>query len=412
MKFTVNEHVVLRDKPEGPLEPYIEAFAEYISDQGYSVFSIHRHVLRAACFSGWLMKKGVEQQQITSEHPHQYLHCRSHQVRLCAGNVAALEHLMKFLRNNKLIPDVVVVEPPLTSLERCARAYEQYLRDTRGLAEVTIVNYVPFICAFLEHRFGTSVVRLSNIRANDIVEFVQVRVSRMQRNRTKLLTCALRSFLNYARYSGEVTLDLAAAVPVVPNWSRPSIPRAISADQINRLLSSIDRSSATGRRDYAILLLLARLGLRSSEVVFIELENIDWDKGTLSVQGKGGRFNTFPLPPDVGKAIAEYLKNGRPTCSTRRLFVRVKAPIQGFRGPCGVGSVVRHALKRCDVDAPTFGAHQFRHGLATEMLRGGASLPEIGDVLGHQNPQTTMIYAKVDLEALRSLAIAWPGAVR
>jgi len=209
-----------------------------------------------------------------------------------------------------------------------------------------------------------------------------------------------------------VVPDLAAAVPVVANWSMPSIPRAISADQVHRLLTSIDRRTATGRRDYAILLLLARLGLRSSEVAFLELDDIDWNTGTLSVHGKGGLPNAVPLPLEVGQAIAAYLRDGRPPSVSRRVFLRAKAPIRGFRGASGVGSIVRHSLQRAGVDAPTYGAHQFRHGLATEMLRQGASLGEIGDVLGHRHPQTTKIYVKVDLEALRTLAPPWPGGER
>jgi site-specific recombinase XerD len=226
------------------------------------------------------------------------------------------------------------------------------------------------------------------------------------------MTSALRSFFRYTRYRGEVVLDLAAAVPVVANWSMPSIPRAISADQVHRLLASIDRQTATGRRDYAILLLLARLGLRSSEVAFLELDDIDWNTGTLNVRGKSSRFNEFPLPQEVGKAIAAYLRDGRPPSTSRRVFLRAKAPIRGFRGASGVGSIVRHSLKRSGVKAPTYGAHQFRHGLATEMLRQGASLGEIGDVLGHRHPQTTKIYTKVDLAALRTLALPWPGGAQ
>jgi site-specific recombinase XerD len=226
------------------------------------------------------------------------------------------------------------------------------------------------------------------------------------------MTTAMRSFLKYARYCGEVVLDLAAAVPIVANWSTPSIPRAISADQVQQLLASIDRRTAIGRRDYAILLLLARLGLRSSEVVFLELDDIDWKVGTLSVRSKGGLRNEFPLFVEVGKAIAAYLQNGRPHTTSRRVFLRAKAPVRGFRGASGVGSIVRHSLKRAEINAPTHGTHQFRHGLATEMLRQGASLSEIGDVLGHRHPQTTKIYTRVDLEALRTLALPWPGGAQ
>jgi len=192
----------------------------------------------------------------------------------------------------------------------------------------------------------------------------------------------------------------------------PSIPRAIAADQVRQLLASIDRRTAMGRRDYAILLLLARLGLRSGEVVFLELADIDWNAGQIHLRGKGGQRRELPLPAAVGKAIAAYLRRGRPDSSSRRVFLRAKAPIRGFRGASGVGSVVRHSLQRAGVDAPTYGAHQFRHGLATEMLRKGSSLSEIGEVLGHRHPQTTKIYTKVDIKALRTLALPWPGGAK
>ena len=282
----------------------------------------------------------------------------------------------------------------------------------RGLAKATIVNYVPFIREFLKDRFGDGPVTLSRLCASDVVRFVQRQASHLHRKRAKLLTTALRSFLRYARYRGETKLDLAAAVPVVANWSMSSIPRAIAADQVRQLLASIDRRTAMGRRDYAILLLLARLGLRSGEVASLELDDIDWNAGQLSVRGKSGQRSELPLPAEVGEAIAAYLRRGRPQSTSRRVFLRAKAPIRGFRGASGVGSIVRHRLQRAGINAPTHGAHQFRHGLATEMLRQGASLDEIGEVLGHRNPQTTTIYTKVDLDALRTLALPWPGGVR
>jgi site-specific recombinase XerD len=167
-----------------------------------------------------------------------------------------------------------------------------------------------------------------------------------------------------------------------------------------------------GRRDYAILLLLARLGLRSGEVTSLELDDIDWQDGCFSVHGKSGRRTQLPLPKDVGDAIVAYLRHGRPRSSSRRVFLRARAPFRGFLRQSAVGTVVRRALLRAGIEAPTTGAHQFRHGLATQMLRQGASLAEIGELLGHRSPETTKIYTKVDLEALRTLALPWPGGVR
>ncbi len=191
-----------------------------------------------------------------------------------------------------------------------------------------------------------------------------------------------------------------------------TIPRAIDPDQVRQLLASIDRGTGTGRRDYAIVLLLARLGLRSGEVASLTLEDINWEAGQLSVHGKSGRRNELPLTTEVGRAITAYLKNGRPHSTSRCVFLRARAPLRGFQGAGGIGSIVRHSLQRCGIDTPSMGAHQFRHGLATEMLRQGASLGEIGDVLGHRHLQTTSIYTKVDIEALRGLALPWPGSAR
>jgi len=319
---------------------------------------------------------------------------------------------MEFLRREGVIAVETVSAPRLTPVERCVHAYEQYLRDVRALASATIVNYVPFVRGFLTDRFGNGRVRLSRLSACDVVRFVQRQAPQLHLRRAKLLTTALRSFLRYARYRGEVALDLAAAVPVVANWSMPLIPRAIAPDHVRQLLASIDRHTAIGRRDYAIVLLLARLGLRSSEVALLELDDIDWKTGQLSVHGKRGQRSELPLPVEVGKAIAAYLRRGRPRSTSRRVFLRSKAPIRGFLSQCAIGSIVRHALQRAGIKAPTTGAHQFRHGLATEMLRQGASLREIGEVLGHRHPQTTMIYTKVDLDALRTLALPWPGGGR
>src|SRR5580700_3443750 len=412
MKCIIENQLVLSQPPEGPIAAQIGSFAKSMSEQGYSLVSIHRQVFLAACFSRWLKQKGIRLRSICSDHPARYLRYRARHARPCRGDAAALRHLIDFLRRDGVIPGEKKAACRPTPAERCAQAFGRYLLEERALAHATIINYVPFIRSFLEDCFGPGRVALSRLCASDVVRFVQRQAPRLHMKRAKLMTTALRSFLNYGRYLGEVSLDLAAAVPIVANWSMTSIPRAISAEHVRQLLASIDRRTAVGRRDYAILLLLARLGLRSGEVAFLELDGIDWKAGQLSVRGKSGQRSDLPLPVEVGKAIAAYLRYGWPRCSSRRVFLRARAPVCGFQGACGVGSIVRHRLQRAGVDAPTYGAHQFRHGLATEMLRQGASLGEIGELLGHHNPQTTKIYAKVDLDALRTLAMPWPGGAR
>jgi len=412
MKCVINNEVVLSRGLDGPVAAHIGAFARSLSRQGYTRSSIRRQVLLAARFSHWLKQRGVALPYVNCDHTSRYLRDRPRRVQLGLGDAAALRHLVDFLRREGVTAAEKIIPRRTTPAERCAHEYGQHLRDACALARATIINYVPFIRGFLTDRFGDGPVRLARLNAGDVVRFVQRQAPQLHLKRAKLLTSALRSFLRYARYRGAVVRDLAAAVPIVANWSMPSIPRAIGAEQVRRLLASIDRHTAIGRRDHAILLLLARLGLRSGEVAFLELEDINWDAGQVSVRGKRGHRTALPLPADVGAAIAAYLRQGRPRSNSRRVFLRSKAPIRGFLGQCGVGSIVRHALQRAGIQAPTKGAHQFRHALATQMLRHGASLTEIGDVLRHRSTQTTTIYAKVDLKALRTLALPWPGGVR
>ena len=415
MWYRVNSQVVLRvapGGPDGPFATHLRSFADSLIQQGYCRHYVQRQVMLAAGFSRWLKEKGVPRHRIASEHPIRYLRYRHRQRRPNQGDAASLGHLMAFLRSAKAIRPATTLTPQVTPVERCTQAYEEYLREERALAKATIVYYVPFVRSFLKSCFGSGPVKLSGMSAKDVIRFVQCQARRLHLKRAKVMTTALRSFLHYARYRGEIHLDLSSVVPSVANWSMPSIPRGIAPDQVRRLLGQIDRRNAVGRRDYAILLLLARLGLRSGEVAFLELEDIDWKAGCLNVRSKGGGRTQLPLPKDVGDAIVAYLRHGRPRSTSRRVFLRAKAPIRGFLSQCAIGTIVRHAIQRTGVSAPTTGAHQFRHGLATQMLHRGASLGEIGDLLGHTSPETTKIYTKVDLGALRTLALPWPRDVR
>jgi len=412
MRCIVNDDVVLSRPLEGPLSAHIAGFAKWACDEGYALPSRHRQVLLAACFSRWLGGEDVGVRRISLEHPARYLRSRARYLRIHRGDGAALRHFMDYLNREGVVPTEKIPPHKLTPVELAVYVFERYLRNDRALAEKTIIYYLPFVHGFLNDRFGDGPVTLSHLSAANVVRFVQRQALRLHVKRAKQLTTALRSFLRYARYRGDIAPDLASAVPTVANWSMTSIPRAIPADAVRQLLASINQRTPIGRRDYAILLLLARLGLRASEVVRLELGDINWNGGYINVHGKGGQRSALPLPTDVGVAIAAYLQHGRPRSSSRRVFLRAKAPIRGFLDQQAVGSLVRNTLIRTSIKAPTKGAHQFRHALATEMLSHGASLTEIGEVLRHRSPQTTMIYTKVDLEALRALALPWPGGVR
>jgi site-specific recombinase XerD len=222
------------------------------------------------------------------------------------------------------------------------------------------------------------------------------------------MTTAFRSFFRFLFRSGELEVDLAASVPTVAAWRLSTVPKYLIPEEVERMLGACDRRSSTGRRNYAILLLLARLGLRAGEVVSLKLDDIDWRAGEITVRGKGLFHDRMPLPPDVGEALTSYLRLDRPTCRTRRVFVCMKAPRRGFAGPSTLTTIVRRALDRADLHPAFKGAHLLRHSLATSMLRSGATMGEIGEVLRHRVPNTTEIYAKVDFDGLRSLAHPWP----
>jgi site-specific recombinase XerD len=296
-----------------------------------------------------------------------------------------------------------------TPIQRAVQAFATYLRQERALSDKTLIQYCPFIERFLSERFESGSVAFSALRASDVIEFIQRQAAQLSPARAKAATTALRSFLRYLRYDGEIQLNLAAAVPTVPNWSMTGIPRAIAPEHIRAVLAHCSRVTPIGRRDYAILMLLARLGLRSSEIVSLNLDSIDWETGTMKVDGKGHQSASLPLPVEVGEAIADYLRYGRPVCNSRALFLRALAPIRGLGAQQTIATIVGAAITRASIDTCHRGSHQFRHALAADMLRHGATLSEIGSVLRHQHSKTTGIYAKVDFAALRPLSLPWPG---
>jgi len=264
----------------------------------------------------------------------------------------------------------------------------------------------------LSDRFKGNRIDPSAITASDAIGFIQRQVRILSPCEAKHLVSALRSFLRYLLHQGHITGDVAVSLPKVPTWSLTTLPRFLPPGAVKKVLHLCNRRTTMGRRDYAILLLLARLGLRAGEVAALTLEDIDWEAGKITIHGKGRRSDPVPLPNDVGSALVAYLKCDRPRCGSRRVFIRLSAPLTGFANYITVSSLVRRYLLKAKIDSAHKGAHQFRHTLATDLLRQQCSLDEIGELLRHKSPDTTAIYAKVDLNALRRLALPWPGGAR
>jgi len=229
----------------------------------------------------------------------------------------------------------------------------------------------------------------------------------------KAMCSSLRAFLRYLHHQKLNPCALADCVPSIRGWKLATLPTYLSAAQVRKALDGCDRATVMGRRDHAILLLLARLGLRAGEVSTLTLDDIDWRASEMLVHAKGRQRARMPIPPDVGAAIVAYLRNGRPKSSCRRLFVRTLAPHVGFASGCAITQIAKTALDRAGIKGCAHrGAHVFRHSLATELLRSGATLSEIGQLLRHKSHDTTRIYAKVDINALRTLSLPWPGGVQ
>ena len=398
---------------EGPLAPYFEPYAESLADQGYSQVSYWKKTFLISEFSRWLRRKGVSVGEIATAHEEAFLRHRARRRCLKGGDRIALSGATGWLQEKGIIEGRATAPVETSAVERVLQEYRSHLREDRGLTPATIEVYAGYVRRFLTDISGEGELHLASVHAGQIVDYIR---RKAPQDRTfasaKDIVTALRSFFRFARYRDYVHTDLAAAVPSVAGWSMASIPRAMPADCVRVLLNaSKEWRTPAGLRNRAILLLLARLGLRAGEIIRLELGDIDWSEGCLSVHGKGRVERPLPLPHEVGQAIAAYLERGRPEASCRRVFLRSRAPFDGLRSSSDIGQVVRRAIGRAGIELASTGSHQLRHALAVDMLRQGAPLTDIGQVLRHRSPEATRRYAKVDLKALREVALPWPGAM-
>jgi site-specific recombinase XerD len=287
--------------------------------------------------------------------------------------------------------------------------FRTWLSRERGLSPVSVRCYGKQARAFLAALRGAPEEALRALDAGQVTAFVTGYCRDRNPWSAKAMVTSLRSFLRFARATGRTTVSLVGAVPAVASWRLAALPRGLPAAEVERLLAGCDPKTPVGRRDYAVLVLLARLGLRSAEAAGLQLDDIDWRAGEVAVCGKGSRVERLPLPAPAGEALARWLTDGRPRCESRAVFVTVRRPYRQLT-PEAVRQVMGRACDRAGLER--CGAHRLRHALATEMLRAGASLPDVGQVLRHRSQLSTSIYAKVDQNALRPLARPWPGAVQ
>lgn len=391
-----------------PLGPHLRAFATRLAGLGYAASTARSQIEFLGELGQWLAENRITVADIDERIVDAFLGKRRREGRLRGGQSCTVRSFVDHLRSAGAVvsPEPKIPDTPLATLEQ---HYERYLRSERGLTRATLISYLPFVRWFLLERFGSGELRFRDLGPSDISDFMLRHAHSMSHGSAKLMVTAFRSFFRFLLQRGEIEIDLAASVPTVANWRLSTVPKYLTPNEIRAMLDACNREISTGRRDYSILLLVARLGLRAGEVVALNLQDVDWRAGEITVPGKGLVHDRMPLPVDVGQALAAYLRRDRPRpCESRRVFIRMKAPRRGFANPSTVSTIVRRALERAGLEPPVKGAHLLRHSLATEMLRQGGSLAEIGEVLRHRAPNTTEIYAKVDFDRLRSLGLPWP----
>ena len=403
--------------PSGALETQADAFLSELRALGHAGSWRFAPTCRTvAAFVRWLVDAGVSPADVSDAHVVEHLARATPVAQASASRRRAA--LDQFLRHLQRAGIASAPPPPIdaTAAGILERRYTEYLRRERGLAERSVAVYLPYVRQFLADpvaRGGTH--SPSALDAEGVRAYFLGRAHGRSTASTHVTAAALRSFLRFLLLRAATATDLSRAIPTIRRSRLAGVPAYLSPSEVARVLRVADRDTPRGRRDYAILLLLARLGLRGGEVASLDLGDIHWREARLLVRRKGRILHDLPLPLDVGRTLARYVQRDRGPSPSRRVFLRRLPPHVGLSGPATIGHVVRRALVRAGLHNPSRrgASHLFRHGLATRMIRRGATIPEIAEILGHRSLGVTEIYAKVDLESLRRVARAWPlGSAR
>lgn len=398
----------LRSGAHGQL---IELYAARLVEVGLSRHGTWRSLNVVGNLLAWMASHRTTLSDLNESTVEHYLRHQGAKQTIQLDDRAALKRWLLTLRTAGTIAPAAV--PPKTSHEQIFAEFGDYLRSERGLTAKTIAHHLPAIRRFLLEVCPAGAADLGKIKQDDVIRYVECHARDASPKSAKLMCWSLRAFLRYLHHTGLNPQALAGCVPSIREWKLAGLPTYLPAAQVQKVLDGCDRASPTGRRDFAILMMLAKLGLRADEVATLTLDDVDWRAGEMVVQAKGRQRARMPIAPDVGAALAAYLRDGRPKSSCRRLFLRSLAPHIGFASGSAITMIAKTALERAGIHGYAHqGAHIFRHSLATELLRSRATLSEIGHLLRHKSHDTTRIYAKVDIEALRTLSLPWPGGAQ
>jgi integrase len=392
----------------GPLALCKDGLISELRSRGYTPLSIRNLLYLTAHLSHWLIRISLQPGELTSQTLERFLRHRRKIGYTWLPTVRGLEAVLNYLRRQGVVPTEERKNPERTALAELLERYGKFLAQERSLNSGVIRRYQDIARCFLSATQGARSMALDDLRTADVVSFVLAEARRSSVGYVKFKVTALRSFLRYLHIRGEIPGDLSGAVPAIAGWRLASLPQALEGDQTRRLLLAFDRRTRAGRRGYAAVILMLRLGLRACEVASLKLDDCDWSRGELIIRGKQGRQDRLPIPQDVGEVIVSYLRFGRPRSALRGLFLSEHAPHRNMTRSM-VTNFVRKAGERSGI--PSLGTHRLRHTAATQMLRKGAPLHEIGQVLRHRSVDTTAIYAKVDYRSLRLVSRPWPGAM-
>ena len=395
-----------RRSPIEPLGQYFGLVEKELLCRGYTRFSTNNRLGWLAQLNHWLFVRRISTHGLSEVHLAKFIRFRRQIApTFSRGSLECVVDVL--VKLGALKPPVPFAKAPPSRIERTLKAFKVYLIQERSLSDSAVNQYMTIIKRFLVHRFGTQIPRLKKIVADDLTKFVLRDSRHYSIGTTKMTVSGLRCYFRFLHVSGVIQQDLTGAIPAIAGWRLQGIPNGIEPKQLSRLLRAPNRRTRPGRRDYAILLLLARLGLRKNEVASLKLEDIDWERGEILIRGKGEKYERLPLPHDVGVALSVHLRRAiRRNPHSRAIFLGVKTPFLPLR-PGGISAVVAKAATTAGL--PRMGAHRLRHTLAIQNLRCGGCLDEIAQVLRHSSHDTTAIYAKVELTALRAVAHVWPG---
>jgi site-specific recombinase XerD len=392
----------------GPLTPFVPGYRSRLLALGYTSETARGLLKVLGQLGRWMRDNEVAVAQLDWEMIARFLAYRRTDSFRQTPNRPGLRLLLEFLVDEHVVE---AEDPtPLSQLDALLHDYRGWLIGDRGLAETTVLRYQNCARRFLELRTcRDGAVDVESLTGVDVSAFLLTEAQRCSVGATKGRVAELRALLRYLYLRGSTTTLLSGSIPPVAGWHDTGIPPSLSRSDVDALVGSCDRSTTSGLRDFAMLTLLARLGLRSIEVARLELDDIDWRSGEIRIRGKARRTDRMPLPVEVGDALSAYLIDGRPPTQDRHVFLTLRAPIRGVRADL-LGDVVSRACVRAGL--PAVGAHRLRHALATALLSGGAPLVDISAVLRHQDLATTALYAKVDFASLHHVAQPWPGAVK